>query len=345
MKRLNVARWPKVSIIISNYNGSQLNLVIDSLTSVLNCDYPNYEVLLIDNASTDNSVLVVKRKFGKEKRLKIIRNSVNMYSQGLNLGIKNSDGEYIVFFNNDIEFKNGYLQKIVNLFKKERKAALIQGKLLYFYDHKIIDSAGETMDIYGNPVTIGAGERDLGQYAKQTQILSASGSASAIRRSVINIVGDFDPDYGIGYEDMDLALRLRLKGFKVLYLQDAVIYHKRGKTDLSSIVRVKVRWHFNKNRLATMIKNYPILLLIKVLPVTILLYIAAGLWEIFITRQFILGLTRFTAITWNLRHFFGLLKKRFAIRGDIKKNGEEGMLSLLSRKPLFESFMTFVKTK
>ena len=300
---------------------------------------------MIDNASTDNSVTVVKRKFGKDKKLKIILNSVNMYSQGLNLGIENSDGEYIVFFNNDIEFKHGYLQKIVNLFRKDPKAALIQGKLLYFYDHKIIDSSGETMDIYGNPMTIGAGERDLGQYDRQIQILSASGSASVIRRSAVNIVGDFDPDYGIGYEDMDLALRLRLKGFKVLYLPDAVIYHKRGKTDLSSLIRVKVRWHFNKNRLATMIKNYPLLLLIKALPITILLYIASGLWEIFIKRKFSLGLTRFTAIIWILRNIISLLKKRFVIRGDIKKYGEEGILNLLSNMSLFKSFLSFVKAK
>ena len=344
-KNLRFEKWPKVSIIISNYNGLQLNLIIDSLTSVLNCDYPNYEVFLIDNASTDNSVTVVKRKFGKNKKLKIIRNSVNMYSQGLNLGIENSDGEYIVFFNNDIEFKYGYLQKIVNLFQKEPKAALVQGKLLYFYDHKIIDSTGETMDIYGNPITIGAWERDLGQYDRQTQILSASGSASVVRRSAVNIAGDFDQDFGIGYEDMDLALRLRLKGFKVLYLPDAVIYHKRGKTDLSTIIRVKVRWHFNKNRLATMIKNYPILLLIRALPMTILLYIVTGLWEIFIKRKFSLGLTRFTAIIWILRNISTLLKKRFAVRRDIKKYGEEGILNLLSDMSLFKGFLFFVKIK
>ena len=345
MKKLQAEKWPRVSIIISNFNGLQLNLVIDSLTSVLNCDYPNYEVFLVDNASTDNSVKVVKSKFGKDKKLKIIRNSVNMYSQGLNLGIENSDGEYIVFFNNDVEFKSGYLQKIVNLFRKDPKVALMQGKLLYFYNHGIIDSTGETMDIYGNPITIGAWEEDLGQFDQQTQILSASGSASAVRRSAIDIAGGFDPDFGIGYEDMDLALRLRLKGFKVLYLPDAVIYHKRGKTDLSIMVRVKVRWHFNKNRLATMIKNYPILLLIMALPVTILLYTVTGLWEIFIGRKFNLGLTRFTAFFWIIRNIHGLLKKRFSIRADIDKKGEENMLNLLSNRSLFKSFLSFVRVK
>lgn len=343
IKSLN--KWPKVSIVVSNYNGLKLDLVLHSLSSILKADYPNFEVILVDNASTDNTVSQVMRKFSKDKRLKIIKNSVNMYSQGLNLGLANSDGVYVVFFNNDIEFKSGYLQKVVGLFRKEPQAALIQGKLLYFYDHKIIDSAGETMDIYGNPITIGAGEKDSDKYNRQTQILSASGSASVIRRSALDIIGNFDSDYGIGYEDMDLALRLRLNGFRILYLPDAVIYHKRGQTDLSAMVRVKVRWHFNKNRLATMIKNYPILLLIKALPITILLYILAGLWEIFIKRKVSLGITRFSAIFWVVKNFPGLLKKRFFIRAEIDKKGEESMLNLLSNRSLFQSFLSFARAK
>lgn len=340
-----VARWPKVSIVVSNYNGLQLNLVIDSLASILACDYPNYEVFLVDNASTDKSVQVIKRKLGKNRKLKIISNPVNMYSQGLNLGIEKSQGEYIAFFNNDIEFKQGYFQKIIRTFKKNPKVALIQGKLLYFYDHKLMDSAGETMDIYGNPITIGAGETDENQFDNQTEILSASGSASVIRRSVLNTIGNFDSDYCIGYEDMDLALRLRLKGFKVLYHPKVVIYHKRGKTDLSPMVRVKVRWHFNKNRLATMIKNYPTLLLIKALPITILLYMAAGLWEIFIKRKIRLGLTRFTAIFWIIVNLYSLLKKRALIRCNVNKKGEKNMLDLLSEKSILRSFLSFVKAK
>lgn len=340
-----VNRWPKISIIISNYNGLTLDLVLHSLASVLEANYPNFEVILVDNASTDKTVTVVKRKFGSNKRLKIIKNPINMYSQGLNLGLTNSDGEYVVFFNNDIEFKQDYLQKIINLFKKEPRAALIQGKLLYFYDHKIIDSSGETMDIYGNPITIGGGEKDSGKYDRLKQILSASGSASVVRRSVLANVGFFDPDYGIGYEDMDLALRLRLNGFKVLYHPNAIIYHKRGKTDLSSIVRIKVRWHFNKNRLATMIKNYPSLLLLKTLPVTILLYIGAGLWEILIKRKIRLGLTRFTAMYWVVKNIPSLLRKRSAIRQNIDKEGERGMLNLLSKRSVFDSFLSFARAR
>jgi len=345
IKKLHSTRWPKVSIIISNFNGLQLDLVIDSLTSVLKCDYPNYEVFLVDNASTDKTVQVIRRKFGKNIRLKIIQNPVNMYSKGLNLGLDYATGEYVAFFNNDIEYKAGYFQKIIRIFKDYPKVYLIQGKLVYYYDHKLIDSAGESMDIYGNPVTIGAWEIDNGQFNKLSETLSAAGSASVVRKDAIGLVGKFDEDYGIGYEDMDFALRLRLKGYKVFYAPDAVMYHKRGKTDLSPLVRVKVRWHFNKNRLATMIKNYPALLLFKALPVTILLYIVAAIWEILIRRKFKLGLTRFTAILWIIRHLPTLFKKRLDIRKNVNKIGEEKMLNLLSNRSLLKSFQSFVRTK
>lgn len=339
------SRWPKISVIISNFNGIKLNLILSSLDSILKGNYPNFEVIVVDNASSDNSIPLIRRKFGQDKRLKIIENPVNMYSQGLNLGTKVSTGEYIAFFNNDIEFKDGYFQQIIKTFDKNPKAALVQGKLLYFYDHQIIDSVGETMDIYGNPITIGGGERDLGHYDKLKEILSACGAASVVRRSILNQVGAIDSDYGIGYEDMDLSLRIRLKGFKVLYCPSALIYHKRGKTDLSSLVRVKVRWHFNKNRFATMIKNYPILLLLKALPITILLYIGAGLWEIFLKGKISLGLTRFTAMFWIILNVPNLLKKRIAIRKNINKVGEESILYMLSKTSIFKSFLSFMKVK
>ena len=345
MKKMKAEKWPKVSIIISNYNGLQLNLVIESLTSVLKCDYPNYEVFLVDNASTDRSVQIIKQKFGKNPRIKIICNPVNMYSQGLNLGLENATGQYIAFFNNDIKFKPGYFQKIVKIFKNYPRVYLIQGKLVNYYNHKIIDSAGESMDIYGNPITIGAWEVDEGQFDSRSEVLSAAGSAAVMRKNAIDLIGKFDEDYGIGYEDMDFALRLTLKGLKVLYIPDAVIYHKRGKTDLSTLVRIKVRWHFNKNRLSTMIKNYPVLLLIRTLPVTISLYIIAAFWEIFIKREVNLGLTRFTAILWVIRNISGLIKKRFSIRSERNKKGEKNMLNLLSNRSLLRSFLSFVMVK
>ena len=262
--------FPLVSIIISNYNGVKLNILRDCLESFRHIDYPNYELILVDNASTDKSLKVAKKILGKNPKFKIIKNPVNMYSQGLDLGFSAARGEYIAYFNNDLAIEKRYFHKLIEAFNKYSRLALVQGKLLWYFDHQIIDSAGETMDIFGNPVTIGNKIKDDGQFDRNEEILSASGSACMLKRSIFKDIGQYDPYYGIGYEDMDLALRLRYKGFIVMRIPSAICYHKRGTTDLSAMVRIRVKWHFNKNRLATMIKNYPSDLLLKTLPVTIL---------------------------------------------------------------------------
>jgi len=221
---------PLVSIVVSNYNGWKFNLLRMCLDSILKIDYPNFEVILVDNASTDGSVEFCRRLFGEAPRLKIIVNTENIYSQGLNRGIELSKGKYIVFFNNDIKVDPNYLTKLIEILEADKTIALAQGKLLSYYNHHRIDSVGETMDIYGNPITIGQGEIDNGQYERISEILSASGSASVVRRCVLDEIGEFDSKFYIGYEDMDISLRARLRGYRVVYIPDAVVYHNKSKS-------------------------------------------------------------------------------------------------------------------
>lgn len=340
MKRTN-NNWPRVTVVMSNYNGSKLNLLSESLASIFENNYPNLEVILVDNASTDDSVKISKKKFPK---LKIVQNPVNMYSRGLNLGIRNSTGEYIAFFNNDVVVQNGYFQKFIKFLEKNRDIALAQGKLLSYYDHKIIDSAGETMDSFGTPITIGAG-LSADHFNKQAKVLSVSGSCSILRKSAVLSIGYFDEDYGIGYEDLDLALRAWMNGFDVVYFPDVLAFHKRGATDLSTMVRIKVRWHFNKNRIATLIKNYPVKFIIKNLPVTVCIYFATGLWEMILKGKFGLGLTRFSSFGWVFLHLPTLIIKRRKIQLQAKEMGKKMIVRLLFNKTFANSFNSFIQTK
>lgn len=340
-----MSKWPKVSVVISNYNGLKLNILNESLESLLENDYPNLEVILVDNASTDRSVEATRRKFGKNPKLKIIQNSINMYSQGLNLGIKHSIGQYIAFFNNDVVVENGYFQSFVKFLNKNPHVVLAQGKLLSYFDHSIIDSVGETIDAFGSPITIGAHLQDLGQFNNITEVLSASGSCSMLRASALSRIGLFDEDYGIGYEDLDLALRAWLRGYRVVYFPKVVAFHRRGVTDLSPMIRVKVRWHFNKNRIVTIIKNYPLGFIIKNLPVTILIYMVAGLWEIVIKNKLKLGLTRFSAICWVLLNLEEVLRKRHKIQSQATRRGRKMIERLLYKKTLLNAFIIFIKSK
>lgn len=335
----------KVSMIVSNFNGMKLNLIGDCINSLIKPGYPSWELIVVDNASTDDSVKYLKKRFKNYKNCNVLENPINMYSQGLNLGAKKASGKYLAYFNNDTAITNSYLENLVKEFEKDKKLVIAQGKILNYKNHKKIDSAGETMDIFGNPVTMGIGEKDNGQYDHAENILSASGSACMIKKSVFEKIGGYDPIFGIGYEDMDLALRARRLGYRVKRFPKAIVYHKRAATDLADFIRVKVKWHFNKNRLITMIKNYPLLLLIATLPVTIALYKLIILYEWIIRGNWQIGWVRLTSIFWVMLNLPFII----AARQKISKMGANSLsdkeYALFSSKSLFSIFKHFALIK
>lgn len=301
---------PKVSLIVSNLNGLKLNLLKSCIDSLIKPNYQNWELIVVDNTSSDGSVKYLQNKFKKHKNCYVVENPINMYSQGLNMGAENASGKYLAYFNNDTEITKNYLENLIKEFEKDSKIAIAQGKLLNYYNRNIIDSAGETMDIYGNPVTIGFREEDRKQYDKPEEILSGSGSACIIRKDLFKEIGGYDPDFGIGYEDMDLALRVRRMGYKVKRFPKAIVYHKRAATDLAPFIKAQVKWHFNKNRILTMFKNYPLLLLLKALPITIILYSGITIYEWLIRRNWQMGKLRISALVWCLFNLPKIIAKR-----------------------------------
>jgi GT2 family glycosyltransferase len=338
---------PLISAIVTNYNGWELGLISDFFESFLKEDYQNFELFFVDNASTDDSIEKVKENFGSDARLKIIERSVNIMSEGINVALNQVKGKYILFLNNDLYFQKGAIAKMVSFMEKNPQVGLVQGKIVSYFDHGKIDDVGETMDIYGNPMTLGAGETDKGQFNKRKEILSATGAASLLRGSLIKKIGILDPDYGIGYEDMDLALRLRLAGYKVYYLPKVLVYHKRGSSTstASDQVKTKIKYGFNKNRLATLIKNYQASTLLKVLPVVVLIYIATGLSEILFKKLWRFGLSRFQAIFWMLLNMKKLVKKRKKVQKIRELSDSEALLPYMAEGQLASGFLNFIKSK
>lgn len=329
------AKYPQISIIISNYNGVKLGILQECLKKFINIDYPNYELILVDNASTDNSIKIAQKIFGGNPKFRIVRNPVNMYSNGLNLGLEAAKGEYVAYCANDTAVEKKYFTKLVKAFERYPKLALAQGKVVMYYDHSIIDSVGESIDIYANPVTTGYQSKDKGQYENEDEILSATGTACILKKSTLRKVGNFDPIYGIGYEDIDLALRIRHQGFEIRRIPSAICYHKKGMTDLSPMIRVKVKWNFNKNRISTMIKNYPLSLLPKVLPVTVFIYLGLMIWDLVVNRDLQLALTRPLSIVWVVFHLPHLLKLRRGIRSKTTKTSDKKVLKFFTPADVF----------
>jgi len=321
---------PPVSIIVVNYNG--LRFVRNCLESVLATDYPNFEVLFVDNGSTDGSVEQVNRLFGSDKRLKVLQNSRNLgFSEGNNIGFRSARGKYVVFLNQDTVVHPTWLKEIVYVMESDRSIGAAQCKL-YTEDRIHLDSSGDVVDESGLALCIGFGELDAGQYDCIRQIFSARGAAMIVRSEVFKEVGLFDRDFFAILEDVDLCWRIRLRGYGVVFAPKSVVYHvgiKPPNREARSLVyhvsgastRIGfdklASFHSRKNQLCMIAKNYELRNLLKYFPMAILFTLAIVLIEK-TGRP-----ARIKALLWVILNLGAIWKKRMRIQHSIRRVPDE----------------------
>jgi hypothetical protein len=309
--------FPLVSIIILNYNGKKF--LEFCLRSVLNTHYPNFEVILVDNASTDDSIKLAKERYGNVPVLIIVKNASNLgFAAGNNVGTSYGKGKYILFLNNDTVVEPNWLIELVSVMESDAKIGAAQSKLLSLADKRTIDSAGDFVDYYGLSFQRGSwGEEDSGQYDRIEEIFSARGAALIVRSEILSEIGAFDADFFLSYEDIDLCWRIRLNGYKIVFVPKSRVYHIGSATAISSSVNV---FHIEKNRLSTLLKNMPIENLAKYNPLTFTL---GEMICDFIFNRPLLLYARIRAILWVLKNFKKIWCKRLLIQGHIKKIDHE----------------------
>lgn len=242
---------PSVSIIIVNYNGRAL--LKPCLESLLATNYPNFEIILVDNASTDESVKSIKKLSALRPYTKIVENRKNLgHAEGCNIGAQVAQGRYFVFLDSDTELKTeDWLWELVKVMEGDESIGLAQAKVVLAADKNRLDYVCTDIDALGTwAATYGLKENELeGNF----EILAASSGCCIVRREVFNEVGGFDPDYFIYDDDTDLSLGARLLGYKILFVPSSVMVH-RGSV-LRGINQRTV-YHSAKNRMRTMLKNY-----------------------------------------------------------------------------------------
>jgi len=223
-------RAPFVSIIILNFNGERY--LVHCLSSVLGTKYPNFEVILVDNASTDQSVDLVMKTFGSDGRLKIIRNPENFgFSQGNNIGLKHARGEYIVFLNNDTIVDPYWLVELVCSMQADRTIGLSQSILLTI-DGKLIQSAG---GLYSNNLVIQfqflAGNKfRKNEFPSSFEVSYANGCSMVIERRFLERIGAFERRLPFFYDDTLLSLKTWLAGRRVVTVTQSKVRHVGGGT-------------------------------------------------------------------------------------------------------------------
>ncbi len=228
----NVSSLPFVSIIIINWNG--LPFLKDCIRSLNQQSYTNFELLFIDNGSTDNSLHLIRELSPKNP---IIKNKANLgYSSAANQGIEKTNGDFVLIMNSDVVLTETYIENIIKRSFQYEDAGSFGGKLLRFSDSKskknIIDSAGLVLfNGIRRPLDRGMLEEDSGQLDKVEYVFGINGAAVCYRRKMlddIKICGEyFDSDFFCYFEDVDLAWRSVLFGWKSVYVPSAIAYHYR----------------------------------------------------------------------------------------------------------------------
>jgi len=301
--------YPFVSVVVLNYNGKHhLKACLDSL---LRTDYPRFEIILVDNGSTDGSVEFVQQNY---PMVKLVRLRKNLYAAGgFMVGALAAKGEYVALLNNDIEVDPGWLKALMKYMVKMPWVAAADPKYKYFYQRDLFENsaaAGRWIDYFGNNCTRGVWEVDRGRYDRPSYIMCAS---TLFRRDVLLRIGNFDVSYLFGYEDADVTWRIYLAGYKALYVPEAVIYHKAGGTtrDKPGMRRPRPEFYYlaKRNRIISLIKNYGISNMLFSLLVTLLEYYFT-LWYFMVTRQKTYGLAIFRAMLYPFIHLRKIMTKR-----------------------------------
>lgn len=244
-------RVPSVSIVIVNFNGREL--LRQCLLTLLDTDYPNFEVVVVDNASTDGSVEEVEGSFGSAPHLRLVKNGENVgHAEGSNIGARMTRGRYIVFLDSDTEFRaENWLWELVRVMESDESVGLAQAKLVLAEDNGCLDYVCVAVDALGTWAAT-YGLKDEG-FKKNFEILAASSGCCIVRREVFDEAGGFDSDYFIYDDDTDLSLRARLLGYRVLLVPSALVVHRGG---VLRGLNSRTLFHSSKNRVRTALKNY-----------------------------------------------------------------------------------------
>ena len=275
--------FPKVSVIIVNYNGKALlEKCLESLSKV---NYENFEIIVVDNNSTDGSIELVTKNYTSIILLKL--NSNKGFAEPNNIGAKIANGKYLLFLNNDTIVTPNFISEMVQVIENDKKIAICQSLLLK--PDESVDSSGDFID------HLGVVYNSTKKTDEIREISSARGASMLIRKDVFDILEGFDEKFYVSFEDVDLGWRTWMIGYKVILTPKSVVYHVGGQTIKTK--KPEIAFHGFKNQLAMKITNFEPPIAIRN---TLLFFIRYGFRELKIWCDYkIKGTTALTATDYE----------------------------------------------
>jgi GT2 family glycosyltransferase len=249
---------PLVSLVVLNWNGA--SLLKECIGSLKRLDYKNVEVIVVDNASTDESLEVLASIEG----VTVVRNRTNLgYAGGNNAGFAAAHGAYVATINNDISVERAWLDEPVALLEKDNSIGIISSRQMNYFDRDTIDALYSFL--HHSMILFQEGFRQrfdaqAGGFSP-LQVLGASGASTLYRKKMLDDLGGYDERLFAYHEESDLCMRAFLTGWKCVYVPSAVAFHQRSAT--FNRVRGTMFYYHTRNRLWFMYRYSPVSMIAK----------------------------------------------------------------------------------
>ena len=268
-------KYPFVSIIVASFNRKEW--LAKCLPYLKELKYPKrrFEVIVVDDGSTDGTANFLRRNFKWIKVVSLAKNSGTAIAK--NVGIENSKGEYFYFLDSDVIPDKDALIELVKVAEKDNKIGICGSKVVNDYD-KRIQTAGDYLGIFGQLIHRGMGKKDVGQFNKIEEVFSFPSCGLLAKRKVLEkLKYAFDPSYFIYYEDNEFCWRVRLLGYKVVFVPTSTVFH-RGVHSVEDIKPISI-YRTYRNKIWSFRKNFRSpLKQILLLPVSVSVLIGIVYW-------------------------------------------------------------------
>lgn len=249
----------EITVVIPNYNG--MKYLPGCMTSLCERqeDAPEYEVLIIDNASADESVEYLEKEWCRKSgvRVSLIPMSENTgFCHAVNLGIRKAQSPYVILLNNDTKVEQGFLRGLYDAIREDERIFSVSAKMLMWDKPELIDDAGDRYCALGWAYSRGKG-RPADKYEKNVSVFSACGGAAIYRRSVFEEIGYFDENHFAYLEDLGIGYRARIYGYENRYEPAAAVLHY-GSASTGSRYNMRKTELSSANNVCVIGKNMPL---------------------------------------------------------------------------------------
>jgi GT2 family glycosyltransferase len=298
---------PEISVVIPNWNG--MSYLENCLNSLRDQDFPSYEVIVVDNGSTDGSVEFI-RDHPLETRVIAFKENRG-FARAVNEGIKSARGRYVLLLNNDVEADPRLLRHLHEAITASDDADFCACRMMNFGRRELIDGIGDGFPRKGKAFRIGNGVKYGPPFHRRRRVFGACAGAAFYPKTLFETVGLFDEDFFAYHEDADWNFRANFMGYRCFSIPEAVVYHIGSSTTGGLINEFTVFYNI-RNMINVIVKNMPTVLLFKYLP-----RILWGQVESFFRYCVLGGYWRsyFTGLCDAMRLSPKMVKKRAEIQG------------------------------